>query len=585
MKKIFTFKIEDLNKISEKNIYLTDQWDSLDVLNKNSNDFDVNNYWCCKENYYNTAKYMSVVQKKFINNLSKYLNKYHKENKGEKYWGTLSGEWAFYFLWQLFNQWELLKGKKDYIFMLKNVKENLRAPICIDKHDFSNVDWNQLLFKDIFDSMDKNNYEIINYEHISSSVSYQKKKFFYLKLKHIIKKIKYLICKRIKETYKDVILITNDLAGYFEIEINTIKDLPFKATVLEYDAFTSIDVSKKKRVKIFRPSIEYSADLDKFESVLYKIAHKYIPISLMEHRCKYLKKIKKLINLGLPKAICSSGIDYSDCWSYYLAELKEKNVPTYRYQHGGNYGIEKKFPFLSWEFERYDNILSWGNCYVNNSISSFYRKVLSKKNSEKEIDILIVAYEPLLYRLGYNGMPLVVNPNIYEKQINDVIKLLINNNLSNIIYKTRDYGDGEYGISKRLFENFPEIKIDKCTNAVKLIKKSKFVIVTYLSTSFFECLYENTPAVLYLNKYKDIIEEDIQPLFKEMELAGLVHWDSQSLDKFISSNKDKIKEWWESDDLEFIKKKVIGLLAKPSSNPFYDVLNIVYKHSQSIHSD
>jgi len=357
--------------------------------------------------------------------------------------------------------------------------------------------------------------------------------------------------------------------------------------IYEYNTFISNNKPGRRRKILVRPVIKNTGILDEFESVLYKIAHNFIPCSLMEDRTEYLNLTQKLIRSGRPKAMCSSGIDYCDLWSYYLAALKEMGVLTYRYQHGGNYGIEKAFPFLSWEFDRFDIMLSWGRSYGNNTISSFYKKTLNMGDEppECEIDVLVIAYEPLLYRLGYNGMPLVIDPKIYDTQITNAIQLLVRNGLTHIVYKTRDYGNDEYGISRRLSKNFTGIRIDKHTRAIELIKKSKLVIITYLSTAFFECLYENNPSVLYLNKEKDIIDEDIRHLFGEMEHVGLVHWDAVSLDKFTVLNKDTFHEWWTCNEVEDVKKKILKFFATPSENPFYDVLNLVYRHSQSGHMD
>ena len=588
MKKIITFKIDNVNTISGGNFYLIDQWGGLDHKKHDSDNYVANSYWSSKENYYRTTIYMSGVLEKFVINLANYLNDYHSENKDVGYWKIIASEWALYFLWQVFNQWELLRkiSKDDEcVFVLKNVIDKYRAPTCIDKHNFSNEDWNQLLFKDILDAMSKSNYEVIDYERHKSRTPSLRLSFLYQKFRRMAKKLKDSLSHRSKKSCDGALVITNDLIGYFGVDADAANYFPFKVIIYQYDTFISIKKSNKKRKISNRPSIKNAAALDEFESVLYKIAHNFIPHSLMEDRSKYLDLTQKLINLGRPKAICSSGLDYCDRWSYYLAALKEIDVPTYRYQHGGNYGIEKTFPFLSWEFDRYDTILSWGRCYGHNTISSFYKKPLNIEEIEREIDVLVVAYEPLLYRLGYNGMPLVIDPKIYETQIIDAIQVLVRNGFMRIVYKTRYYGDDEYGISKRLCKSFTKIKIDKYTRAVELIKKSKFVIITYLSTAFFECLYENTPTVLYLNKDKDIVDEDIRSLFIEMELVGLVHWDIHSLDKFIASNKGMLHEWWTSDDLECVKKKIIGLFAIPSANPFCDVINLVYRHSLSSHPE
>jgi hypothetical protein len=44
-------------------------------------------------------------------------------------------------------------------------------------------------------------------------------------------------------------------------------------------------------------------------------------------------------------------------------------------------------------------------------------------------------------------------------------------------------------------------------------------------------------------------------------------------------------EWWTSDDMECVKKKIIEFFAIPSANPFYDVLNLVYQNSLSSHPE
>jgi len=588
MKKIITFKIDKVNIISGGNFYLIDQWGGLDHKNHN---FITNSYWSSKNNYYRTMIYMSGVLEKFVIDLANYLNNYHSENKDVSYWRIIASEWALYFLWQVFNQWELLhKISKDEecAFVLKNVKDKYRAPTCIDKHNFLEEDWNQLLFKDILDAMGKNNYETIDYGCHKLRTPHLGLHFPYHKLRRMAKKLKDLLFHRSKKFCDDALIITDDLIGYFGVDADTANYFPFKVTIFQYNTFISINKSNNIGKISNRPSIKHDRALDEFESILYKIAHNFIPQSLMEGRSKYLEFTQKLINLGRPKAICSSGIDYLDRWSYYIAALKEIDIPTYRYQHSASYGIEEATPFLYWELDRYDTILSWGRCYGHNSISSFYREPLNIEKIEREIneiDVLVVAYEPLIYRVGHGGMKDVTDPKIYETQINDAIQVLVRNDFTHIVYKTRYYGDNEYGVCKRLSKNFTKIEIDKNTKAIELIKKSELVIVTYISTAFFECIYENTPSVFYLNKDKDNLDKDIQPLFMEMELVGLVHWDIQSLDKFISLNKGMFQEWWTSDDLEGVKRKIIELLAIPSTNPFRDVLELVYRHYLSGHPE
>ena len=591
LKKIITFKIDKIDIKSGSNFYLINQWDDLDQENHDSDNYTANSYWSNKDNYYRTAVYLSGVLERFVIDLANYFNNYHSENKDAGYWKIIADEWALLFLWQVFTQWEALREiskNKECAFVLKNVIDTHRAPTCLDKHDFTNEDWNQLLSKDILDAMGKSNYEVIDYKHHELKTPRLRPLFLYQKFRRTAKKLKDLLSHRPEMSCDGALVITNDLFGYFKVDVNTTNCLPFKVTIFQYDTFLSNSKSNKKRKISERSSIKNSAALDEFELVLYKIAHNYIPQSLMEDRFKYLEQTQKLINLGRPKAICSSGIDYCDQWSYYLAALKEIEVPTYRYQHGADYAIEEISPFLDWEFHRYDTMLSWGRCYGHNSISAFYRKPLSIEKIEHkiyEIDVLLVACEPSIYRRAEIGIRGITHPKTYETQITGAIQVLVRNGFERIVFRTRSGHHDEYGISKRLHKSFPKIKSDKYTNSIELIKKSKLVIAIYISTTFIESLYENTPAVLYLNKDRDIINEDIRSLFIEMELVGLVHWDIVSLDKFISLNKDMFQEWWTSDKLECVKKKILGLLAIPSANPFRDILGLVYQHPLSNRSE
>ena len=70
------------------------------------------NPWNNKEKLLSDYKYLEIVHKNLLNDLSSYLNKINKVNKSKRYWQTLLDPWLLSYIAVIYERWLTLDNVK-----------------------------------------------------------------------------------------------------------------------------------------------------------------------------------------------------------------------------------------------------------------------------------------------------------------------------------------------------------------------------------------------------------------------------------------------------------------------------------------
>jgi putative transferase (TIGR04331 family) len=93
--------------------------------------------------------------------------------------------------------------------------------------------------------------------------------------------------------------------------------------------------------------------------------------------------------------------------------------------------------------------------------------------------------------------------------------------------------------------------IDYTAQSAKLLmKKSRLVIVDYLSTSYLEAILVNVPTVFFWNMETYYLEEKYANIYEPLISAGICQTNPVDAAEFIESIKHNPEEWWEKESVQ-----------------------------------
>jgi len=91
-----------------------------------------------------------------------------------------------------------------------------------------------------------------------------------------------------------------------------------------------------------------------------------------------------------------------------------------------------------------------------------------------------------------------------------------------------------------------------------MIKKSKLVIVEYLSTAYIESLMADVPTVFFWNKEIYYLNEEYKDIYSSLEKVGICQTDPIEAAEFIDNIKDAPEMWWFSKSVQDAKNEFLG---------------------------
>ncbi len=270
----------------------------------------------------------------------------------------------------------------------------------------------------------------------------------------------------------------------------------------------------------------------------------FMPISYLEN-FKYIRKaIKTNFWPKKPKLIFTSNqYDTDEYFKIYLAEQKKNNDIIYLLgEHGPRYNFLKEV-FIP-EINVADKVLVWGNYTLNKKFISGNTLKSKKIENNKNGKILIVC-RTVNYRYEFYDQTYFFNKYINNK-INFLKKFdkkfVYGNFFIRLGKSFKQFGFDE---NKKIEHYFPKIIFEKNNSIYESYKKSKIIIHFYFATTFFECVSQNIPSIMFLDDV-DLyyLNNDIKKKIKRMEKNNLIFFSIDKMYNFINTNHDKIDKWW-----------------------------------------
>ena len=234
-----------------------------------------------------------------------------------------------------------------------------------------------------------------------------------------------------------------------------------------------------------------------------------------------------------------------------------KKLKLYYSQHGVNYGMTLYSYSQIFEKRLSDFYLTWGWKEENNkSVIPFFSNKIFKKRKKicnKNKKILIVnsksfKYLPENHTAIYYGY----QSKKYNEEVNSLFKLIPKKLRKNFYVKNypNETLDNPYNLdfSKNKFKglNF----LDSKKNILTLFKNYKYIIHTYLGTTFLECLSSNTPSLLLIDIDKSLFNSKTKIMLKKLENSKIIHKNRDQLMKFILNPKFNDNYWWNDKKLQ-----------------------------------
>jgi putative transferase (TIGR04331 family) len=515
-------------------------------------------HWDDREKLFQDYQYLEVIYERCLEDLTYQLNKVHGINYNISYWRIIIGPWLFYFIHIVFDRHYminkfLLENQEFSTIIIKYedylVPSNFQHFINLFIHDY----WNLYIYSYILNYYNKGN---LIYKNIKTNINiYEESKNNNFSTRQILSILKRKILSR-KDSFIISPYINNDS-----------KNELYKLLKQDNFPYSSINLYRGNVNPVIR-KWKLSFHNNDFEKVLSYLIPELIPISYLENY-KTIKKKLFFSNWPVsPKNIFTSNNHiWDDTFKIYVAE-KKVNTNYIIGQHGGQYGIGKFFPtedhelktcdlYLSWGWEKKDNykIQPIGNLKLNNK-----KKIKSNGNDILLVTQSRVRYSYYLYSATHSSQ--------WLDYLNDQFEFV--NSLNESLFKNLKIrmhpSDFLLSQKERWLEKYPNINFDVNKDISDSIQSCRTYISTYNATTFLESMYYNIPTLIFWNpKYWEMREESVY-FFDKLESVNVFHKTPIKAALFLNNNYDHIVEWWQSKDVQFIRKEFCDKFSRENIN-------------------
>ena len=517
------------------------------------------NPWNNKEKLLSDYKYLEIVHKNLLNDLSSYLNKINKVNKSKRYWQALLDPWLLSYIAVIYDRWQTLDTvlKKNYkILSPENSFKHKRPKItgyAIDKL-FQEDEWNHNLFLEIISYKFKEKVSIIKDKRFKSKkkdISNFKKRFNYKNtLKSSINFFSLILCKL--NLSPDIFIGTHYLNNKdkFFFKIN-LRQNPFFDLYFHY---SEKNFTFDENYKIYN-EINSSEKLNEFEKFLYIRIKKDLPLELIED---YKFWSRNSFSFYVPKAILSDNLHIQNSrFKHWLANCLEKGSKVLLSAHGGSICQTN---YMNFQEEISDRYFSWkkpAHSKHKQLPPLNYTNVKIHKRSKAEfISLIGVDFPIYIFRCQRAGSGSEVYK--HHKQFLVLYKYL-NNDLKNI-FKFKPYFHSYRGLLKEYEKEFGKNSIDTI-DLREFIDNSKLVIASYPQTTFSDCIMRNKPTILLYPADVWMIKADMYEVRDKLIGAKILFNDPKKAASHINRISEDISKWWDSktvrEAIEFFHEKAI----------------------------
>ena len=484
--------------------------------------------------------------KKYRKELSIVLNKIHKKNYDENYWGLIIDRLLYLTINGIIFELDILKKIKKKNKKNIKIKKIIFNETFVDSDHFASSYETNLVqpyiryciakslgFGEIKTKIKSKNLEIkstrSNSLNINESVSSLIRIFFRLYLRFFKP---FLIVDGFIPRKNSVKLFFQSLGKILLIPSHLI--------------FPKNYISKKKDNRLRKLiKIKEKDFIDKIFNLLFR---NFIPLSNLEnygHFNNYIKNFKSLPAVGTAVSLI-----YNDYFKFMSAEILKKKGQVIVFQHGGLIGHLKYDHDVTINDRYSTKVFSWHKSknFSDNYFKRFNKITFDEINNKKGILIfptrikIRYSYNQCVYKKNhpYLNCNYLFYGGLNKKIKSETFVKIFPNKISNLSLK----------IWKQKFNNDVNIiyKWDK-----KLFNKFRIVVIDDLSTPICELLYIGIPFIV-INNELEWLKQNMVKKIKKLKKLNIWFDDPKDAYHFINKNYDKIPSWWKKNSQTTIFK-------------------------------
>jgi len=296
---------------------------------------------------------------------------------------------------------------------------------------------------------------------------------------------------------------------------------------------------------------------------LWKIICATIPIN-------YLEDYKNALNYtmkyhGKPVyAVFTSSIHFDDMYKIWIANCVENNTKLIIGQHGGGYGISYYDDIEKHEISISDLYLSWFKSDNKQVIQVPSNKKIAKKHTSNVMQIVLMnTAVPSFYKY-FSG---IIEDQIL-KDIDDQIIFL--SEISGNVFRhivVRQYPHRYHIDIDEIYEaaGFGCL-VDNRTDYNHQMSTSDLVVVSYLGTTWLECLMNNIPVIIFCDSSRWEMRAEVTQYLNKLRSVNILHNSPISAANHLNLIFSDIYKWWEDEVLQSVRKEFCQRFAYTERN-------------------
>lgn len=487
--------------------------------------------------------------------LSKTLNELHKVNHSERYWRIVIGPWLFAFISMSFDRYLNLKRVKNEFSEF--------STICLADESFV------LAYdtKDFFALVDTDAYNLQIFTKIFESLGFTFNKKSLINKSNSVTEIDNLL--NIKNIFNFVFFRVMQI--FFKSPSVIIRQSAFPLiakliiSIKSFGKIRFLDFPRLKKISLLKnPSLrdrlmqhKFNSE-GEFETLLWKLILEEIPLCFVEGYDNFTRIANQRYGC-FPRVIFTSyGWYFDEDFKLWCAAASESGTYLLGDQHGGYYGMMKRFHNESHELAVTDFYYTWGW-----SIKDTYSRIVPFHSSKlfrhpllgadnKKFEILYVLTKRPKYLVQFDLTPDNYSLNVQwqHRFIGSLTSRLIS--ALRVRPHTEDSG---WEVVQQLKNNFPGLIFDNSSiEFLNSLKRCRLYVTDHFSTTFLEALACNKPTLLFWPN-DDLFKEDILPYFDLLRSVGIL-FDSPEIaaNSLVEINIDIEKWWYEPSRQNAVKK-------------------------------
>jgi putative transferase (TIGR04331 family) len=319
----------------------------------------------------------------------------------------------------------------------------------------------------------------------------------------------------------------------------------------------AVDWDTRKKLLFVRPD-DRSGSL---EHCIMMLLPTYLPQTLIEHGDAILQFMNQRIR-SVPAIIFTANLHVgSDSFLLWATYQRLKGSKIVCSQHGGLNG-QGLVPTRGEEFERSfpDSFFHWGWSEAENAVKIPCQLLVwkrSRRSSAHRNQLLMIT--DCTFRHSRKPWSSLEDDHAYKQMLLDTYSQLPGDiKQSTTIRLHHDHDKYDDSHEEMWRAAFPDVRLDNGLGPIApMQKRARLVVCTTLGTSEIVQIGQSIPTILRLHPDVHAIRATCAELFTEMEQVGLVHFSTESVQRFLELSWERIDDWWRSNEVETVRDRYL----------------------------